>query len=153
MAGYLDQYGAGDERREKFRKRVLISLLVLLVAGGAAFFLFRNHRQERLVASYFDLLARKDYQAAYRLWGCTPERPCRDYIFERFMEDWGPSSPRSDVAHAKVERSFPFGASRSCGSGVIVGVHFGKGQEEKLWVERKDSTIGFSPYPGCPPGM
>jgi hypothetical protein len=25
-------------------------------------------------------------------------------------------------------------------------------QEDKLWVQRDDLTIGFSPLPGCPPG-
>jgi len=29
-------------------------------------------------------------------------------------------------------------------------VDFGKNQQEKLWVERKDMTVGFSPFPGCP---
>jgi hypothetical protein len=27
-----------------------------------------------------------------------------------------------------------------------------KKQEDKLWVQRDDLTIGFSPLPGCPQG-
>jgi len=147
MAGYLDQYGAGDERREKVRKRLLLSLLILVVAGGTLYFFFKNYRQERQVRQLFELLANKDYKSAYRLWGCTEDKPCRDYPFDKFMEDWGPASARKDVAGAHIAKS------RSCGSGVIMTVNFGNAQEEKLWVERKDLTIGFSPYPGCPPGL
>ena len=62
------------------------------------------------------------------------------------MEDWGPKSARADVGAYHIKKS------RSCGSGVIVTVDFGKNQQEKLWVERDDLTIGFSPWPGCPPG-
>jgi hypothetical protein len=35
---------------------------------------------------------------------------------------------------------------------VILTVDVGNNQEEKLWVERDDLTIGFSPWPGCPAG-
>ena len=37
MAGYLDQYGAGDERRIKIIKTWVISLVTLAVLGGLAF--------------------------------------------------------------------------------------------------------------------
>ena len=35
MAGFLDQYGAADERRGKIIKTLVISLLTLVVVGGA----------------------------------------------------------------------------------------------------------------------
>ncbi len=59
-----------------------------------------------------------------------------------FMQDWGPG--RANVSNFRITRS------RSCGSGVILTVDFGKGREEKLWVQRDDLTIGFSPLQGCP---
>ena len=34
MGGFLEQYGAGDERRGKIVKRVVISLVALLVVAG-----------------------------------------------------------------------------------------------------------------------
>ena len=68
MAGYLDQYGAGEERREKIIKTLVISLVALVVLGGIAFFVFHNYRQERQVKRFFELLQAHDYQGAYALW-------------------------------------------------------------------------------------
>jgi hypothetical protein len=165
MAGYLDQYGIGDERREKRNK-------LFLILGGCAlallflwFFFFvwdktellraqpvarlaqvlRNHRQESRVMNFFELLQRQDYKAAYAMWNCTDLHPCRDYTFPEFMKDWGPGS-----AHGAARYAIP--KSRSCGSGVIVTVDSGQNQDS-LWVQRGDLTIGFSPYPVCQAGF
>ncbi len=146
MAGYLDQYGAGDERREKIVKTVAISLVALVAIGGALTFLFYNYRQEGQVKRFFALLAAHEYQSAYALWGCTEAKPCRDYPMSAFMQDWGATGGRGDVGNFHIAKS------RSCGSGVILTVDFGKNQEEKLWVERHDLTTGFSPFPVCPAG-
>jgi hypothetical protein len=159
MAGYLDQYGAGDERREK-RNRLL------LYAGGAAlgalllwWFLFgwdkseivreshvarlvqklRHGSQENEVRQFLDLLKNRQYEAAYKVWG-----PNKDYPLNRFMEDWGPQG-QHNLSSFEVVRS------RTCGSGVVVTVEFQKGAEESLWVQKTDRTIGFSPFSsGCP---
>jgi len=146
MAGYLANYGAGDERREKLIRRLIIAAAVVVVAGGILYYFLKDFRQERQTRMFFALLEKHDYQAAYQLWGCTESKPCRDYPFKDFMDDWGPKSARGDVGAYHIKKS------RSCGSGVIVTVDFGKNQQEKLWVERDDLTIGFSPWPGCPPG-
>ncbi len=142
MAGYLDQYGKGDERREKIIKTVVYTLIALVVIGGPLLFIFHNFRQEQQVKKFFGLLAAKDYKAAYALWGCTDTKPCTGYSMQSFMEDWGPDKANpSDFRIAK---------SRSCGSGVILTVDFDKNRQEALWVERDDLVIGFSPLPGCP---
>ena len=146
MAGYLANYGAGDEQREKLIRRLIIAAAVVVVAGGILYYFLKDFRQERQTRSFFALLEKREYQAAYELWGCTEAKPCRDYPFKDFMEDWGPKSARAEVGTYHIKKS------RSCGSGVIVTVDFGKNQQEKLWVERDDLTIGFSPWPGCPPG-
>jgi hypothetical protein len=144
MAGYLDHYGAGEERREKIVKTLVLSVLALLVVGGSLFFIFHNYREEHQVKEFFDHLAAHDYKTAYAMFGCTDAKPCRDYAFAQFMEDWGPASGRNNTSNFRISRS------RSCGSGVILTVDFGQNQQEKLWVERKDMTVGFSPFPGCP---
>ena len=149
MAGYLDHYGAGEERREKTIKRLVLTAVVVVIAAGVLFLIFKNYRQERQVNRFYGLLSRQDYQAAYVLWGCTAANPCRDYQFTEFMKDWGPQSEHGDA------KSFHITKTRSCGSGVIVTVD-SKGanqQEDKLWVQRDDLTIGFSPLPGCPAGQ
>jgi hypothetical protein len=146
MAGYLDHYGAGEERREQMIKKVALTALLVVIAAAVLYFVFKNYRQERQVKSFFSLLERQDYKSAYVLWGCTDTNPCRDYPFSEFMKDWGPQSEHADA------RSFHITKTRSCGSGVIVTVDSSKNQEDKLWVQRDDLTIGFSPLPGCPAG-
>ena len=143
MAGYLDHYGAGEERREKIIKRAALALVTVVVVGSVALFLLYNIRQERQATRFFDLLEQKQYDAAYALWVRT-DSDRRGYPMSSFMQDWGPQSPHADVS------GFHISKSRSCGSGVILTVDFSKGPQEKLWVQRKDLTIGFSPLPGCP---
>jgi len=147
MAGYLDQYGAGEARRGKIIKTLVISLLLLVVVGGSLFFVFHNVREERKVKQFYALLAAKDYKGAYALFGCTDTAPCRYYGFDKFMEDWGPNSGHNDLSNVRISRS------RSCGSGVLLTVQYGNNQQEKLWVERHDMSIGFPPVQGCPTGM
>ena len=43
--------------------------------------------------------------------------------------------------------------SRSCGSGVLLTIDYGSNRQEKLWVERRDMSIGFPPVQGCPAGL
>jgi hypothetical protein len=143
MAGYLDQYGAGEEQRARKIKIAILSILAVAVTGGILFYIFKNYRQEQQVKHFFDLLSRKEYNAAYALWGCTDEKPCRDYPLEEFLKDWGPASGKADYHIAR---------SRSCGSGVILTVGYSDREQDLLWVERDELTIGFSPWPGCPPG-
>jgi hypothetical protein len=143
MAGYLDQYGAGEERRIRIIKTLVIAVVALAVLGSIAFFVFHNYRQEQAVKHFFELLEARDYQSAYSLW-VRSDSDRKGYPFDKFMEDWGPKSPHPDVSNYKISRS------RSCGSGVILTVDFGSNQQEKLWVQRDDLTIGFSPLPGCP---
>ena len=165
MPGYLDEYGAGDEQREKRNK------LIILLGAGALLLLFlwlfffvwdkteilriqpvarlaqvlRNHRQEGRVKTFFSLLGRHDYKAAYALWNCTDDHPCKEYPFAEFMKDWGPESPARSA-------QFQILRSRSCGNGVIVTVDLGHGSEQALWVQRDDLIIGFSPFPVCQVG-
>jgi len=143
MAGYLDQYGAGVERRLKIIKRLVISLIAVVVLGGVAFFIFHNYFQERQVKRFFERLQAKDYQGAYELW-VSSESDRRGYPFNSFLQDWGPQSGHASVEGYRISRS------RSCGNGVILTVDFADGKQEKLWVQRENLVIGFSPLPGCP---
>lgn len=144
MAGYLDTYGAGEERREKFLKTTLLVAAALLVGGAILWVFFHNYPEERQTQRFFDLLKSGDFKAAYALWGCTDAQPCRDYSMSEFMKDWGPNqAPVGDFAVLDSE---------SCGSGVIVEVDTGKAANKKLWVERNSHVLGFPPFERCPQG-
>ena len=147
MSGYLEHYGAGDEKREKRRRNIVLSVLGLLVVSGALYLAFRNYREEKQLTIFFDLLKQQNYKAAYEMWGCTDKNPCRDYAFERFQEDWGPKSKHTNLGAMKTVKT------KSCSSGIIQIVDFGGGDEVNLWVNRKDRVIGFSPWPVCNPRM
>jgi hypothetical protein len=147
MAGYLEQYGAGDERRVKIIKTLAISIVAIVVVGGALFFVFHNFREESRVKQFYALLNARDFKGAYALFGCTDTTPCRYYGFDQFQRDFGPNSGHDNVSNARISRS------RSCGSGVLLTIDFGQNQQERLWVERHDMSIGFPPVQGCPAGM
>ena len=143
MAGYLDQYGAGEERRSKIIKAVAITAVSVLIVGSVLFFIFHNYRQEQQVKQFFRLLEEQNYKSAYAMWVRT-ESDRKGYPLESFMRDWGPHGEHKNVAGYRIAKS------RSCGSGVILTVDFGQEKLERLWVQRDDLTIGFSPLNGCP---
>ena len=154
MAGYLDHYGAGEERRENIVKRAWIALAVLIVVGGPLLYIFHNIRQESQLKQMFALLAAHDYKGAYALWGCTDAKPCPGYSMKSFMQDWGPDKGdptkyRITGPHRLLTDLIPQLASKSCGSGVILDVTFGN-DRDVLWIERNNLVIGFSPFPRCP---
>lgn len=147
MPGYLEGYGAGEEKREKLLKRIALFVVLALIVGGASYFFLRNYRETRQTELFFELLRKQDYAAAYRLWGCTLTSPCRDYDMDKFMADWGPKSPHADLSALKITKT------RGCATGVIFETNFGKGEPDYLWVDRKTKNLGFAPWPVCNPRM
>ena len=103
MSDFLSGYGAGEERRSKIVWRSIAAVAAVLVVAAILYFTFRGYRQKKRVESFLELLGRQDFQAAYQLWGCTSAAPCRDYSFDRFMEDWGAKSPRAIASHRYQE--------------------------------------------------
>jgi hypothetical protein len=144
MGGYLDAYGVADQRRERRLKRIVIWGLAAVILATSCYFLFRNWRQERTVKQFFSLLDQKNYQAAYALWGCTQDTPCKYYSPEKFNEDFGPSSPFANAGAAKILHT------DVCGTGVVFDVEIPRGEEVGLYVDRETNVIGFAPGPRCP---
>jgi hypothetical protein len=147
MGGYLEAYGAGEERRVR-RMRVLKIALIAgvcaAIVGAVLYTVFKNHAEERQVKTFIEELRKPDYQAAYRMWGCNEAHPCRDYSFDKFMEDWGPKSPHASVASARI------GMSESCGTGVLLRLDYKSAEPVSLWVERNAPVISYAPWPECP---
>ncbi len=147
MGSYLDAYASAGQqsaRRATIVKRIVVSVLIGAVVVTVAYFSLRTWNQEHAVNQFLEDLQRKDYQNAYRLWGCTPEKPCKDYSSDKFNEDWGASSLYSNAAALKVEH-IDF-----CDTGVVFDLTYPKQEELGLWVDRSTNLIGFAPWPRCP---
>ncbi len=144
MSDYLAGYGAGEERRSKILWRTIGAVVAVVLIAAVCYFTFRGYSHKKRVQAFLDALNRRDYQTAYQMWGCTPAKPCRDYSFDRFMEDWGPTSPRS-IQPTGIKKT------KYCGQGVIAFLDTKKGDESVLWVESKDLNLGFAPWPVCNP--
>jgi hypothetical protein len=147
MSGFFESYRSGEAEREKRRWRVVLYVALALIAAATLYFVFRNYRETRQAKLFFELLGKKDYAAAYALWGCSEKSPCRDYVMTKFMEDWGPSSPHANLSAMKITKT------SGCATGVIIETDFGAGRPDYLWVDRKTKYLGFAPWPGCHPRL
>jgi len=149
MASYLEAYGAAEQHRARIIavvKNCSIVLGGLLLAGLILFAIYRNYTEERQAKNFLGLLEARNYAAAYALWGCTDTRPCPQYPFSKFLDDWGPKS-----AHASDPVQASIGLSQSCGSGVVIRLDYKNPADSvPLWVERDSGIISFAPWPECP---
>jgi len=143
MAGYLDQYGAGDERRAKTIKRTAIGILAAILLTVLPWYVFKNHSEEGKVKNFLELLRKHDYASAYKTWGCDNPKACDGYPFNRFLEDWGEKSS-ADPSMLRIEDS------QSCGQGVMLTVRASRDRKDTLWVEKPAGIISFAPTPVCP---
>ena len=144
MAEFLSGFGVKDEKRERRNKRIVLAVVGLAVFGGLFYYFARTFVEERTVSRFVSLLGSQDYKGAYALWGCTDQAPCRDYKFERFMEDWGPKSPygrTSDISKTLAE---------PCGNAVWVTLKTPTTEELGLAVDGDTRLISFTPAARCP---
>ena len=150
MPGYLDQYGVGEEQRNRVIIRSVLAVVAIVILTSLGWYLLKNHHQESVVKTFLADVRRGDYQAAYRDWGCTPARPCSGYDFDKFNEDWGRAAKDSPPDPAILGIT----DSESCNQGVLLTVAVNSARQEKLWVDKDaakyNDAISFSPYPICP---
>ncbi len=141
MGAYLQHYGIEDERRGRTIKRIVLACIAFVVVLIAAYLFFHNYPEKRVVKNFLSQVNGHDYQAAYRDWGCTTEHPCPNYDYNRFMEDWGPSS--------KARSPWKIASIDGCKSFVTVNVQAQGSQLQSLAVERDNHSLGYAPSPEC----
>ncbi|MDQ1471649.1 MAG: hypothetical protein QOJ99_3129 [Bryobacterales bacterium] len=153
MPGYLDQYGAGEEQRNRIIIRTVVSTLTIVILGTLFWYLLRNHHQEGVVKNFLTAVRKGDYQGAYRAWGCSGPGACSGYTYDSFLSDWGPAA-KSTSQPALDFKPDPSALgiidSESCNNGVLLTVEVNQARTEKLWVDRKSDAINYAPYPICP---
>lgn len=137
-----------DPARERRRKRVAVIVTVAAVLAVVLFFRFRNWPYEHVVHNFFQALEGGDYGKAYGIWMHDPgwkqhADRYKNYSFEEFNRDWGPSGEWGLIKEFQIDGS----VRPKNGSGVVVQVTVNHRTEKaRLWVEKKDKTLTFSPY-------
>ncbi len=147
MAGYLEDYGAGEGKHSRIVRLTLIGLLLAIVLGTAGYFGLRNHSKRQKLDQFIELLEQKDYKAAHALWGCTDATPCRDYDLRRFLRDWGPDSAAKNPGTAHVVTRATCGGVFNV-TGILRIYKFDPEYEVSLWVNSEDGNVGYAPVIG-----
>ncbi len=141
MDSYLQQYGAGDEKRSRVIKIIVLSVIAILLLTWAAYLVFHNYPEKQVVKHFLGEVNSAQYQQAYRDWGCTTAHPCPNYDYQRFLEDWGPPK--------KISSPWQIANVDGCKSFVTVNVQAQGAELQSLSVQRDDHELGFAPAPEC----
>ncbi|MFL6353095.1 MAG: hypothetical protein ACJ74Z_14775 [Bryobacteraceae bacterium] len=139
MGSYLQQYGAGDERRIRIIKTIIIAGVIVASLAIAGYLFFRNYPEKQVVKQFLAEVNSRQYQAAYRDWGCTSSNACRDYDYRRFMQDWA----------GKGSSPWKIASVDGCKSFVTVNVQANGAELESLAVQRGTHALSFAPSPEC----
>jgi hypothetical protein len=139
-----------DPRRERRRRIRIIGIIVVVLVIAGLIWSLRYWPEEHAVSQFFAALEKQDYETAYGFWMHDPqwrEHPDRysRYPYNEFYRDWGPGGEWGLIKSYKIYASGtpPGGGS----SGVIVEVVVnGRAEHARVWVEKSDKTLGFSPY-------
>jgi hypothetical protein len=127
-----------DPQKQRRRRQIILAVVSIAVIVFGLFYIFRYWPYEHRVDQFFSALESKDYKQAYAIWQ-------NDSGWEQeFYRDWGPAGEWGMITSHKVEgAATPKGGS----SGVVVVVTINQRVEPaRLWVEKKDRTLTWSPY-------
>ena len=141
MGSYLQSYGIEEEHRGRVIRRIVAGCVAAVLIAIAAYFVFHDYPEKQIVKRFLAEINSRNYQAAYRDWGCTDRHPCPNYDMRRFMDDWGqPKNGSSPWKIASVD---------SCRTFVTVNVQATGTELQSLAVQRSDDSLGFAPSPEC----
>jgi hypothetical protein len=135
---------AARRRRNRIASAAVLLLIVLWLAWT-----YRNFPEERIVSRFLDALQNHDYEAAYSIWMHDPQwkqhpQKYSNYPFNEFYRDWGPGGEWGLIRSYKIYAS---GTPKGGGSGVVVEVIVNdRAEHARVWVEKSDKTLSFSPY-------
>jgi hypothetical protein len=144
----LDAKEYDPQKERKRRARIISAIVVLLVLGFLGWW-FRYWPEERVADRFFDALQRQDYETAYGIWMHDPQwQQHRDrypkYPYNEFYRDWGPGGEWGLIKSHKI---YAVGSPPGGGSGVVVDVTVNdRANRARVWVEKSDKTMSFSPY-------
>jgi hypothetical protein len=138
-----------DPAQERKRRNRTISVAVALVLLACLGWWFRYWPEERIADHFFDALQQQQYETAYGIWMHDPqwrEHTARyqKYPYNEFYQDWGPGGEWGLIRSHKI---YAAGTPPGGGSGIVVDVTVNdRAQRARVWVEKSDKTMSFSPY-------
>ncbi len=141
MGSFFQQYGVEEERRNRVVKTIVLSVLGLAVLALIGYSILHDYSEEQIAKRFLKQVNSHQYQEAYREWGCTPEHPCPNYDYNRFLQDWGPQ--------AKAGSAWKIASTDSCRAFLTVNVEASGVEQQSLSVQRSDKSLGFAPAPEC----
>jgi hypothetical protein len=66
MSTYLENYGKGEEKRQRLVKSASIFVLLVLICTGLGWYILHNRKEDAAVSNFVELLRKKDYQPPMR---------------------------------------------------------------------------------------
>ena len=146
-----------DAARARKRRALIVGLVVLVLVIALVWWQARYWPEERVVDRFFDTLQQQNYDKAYGIWMHDPDwkqhpQQYVRYPLSDFMKDWGPSGEWGIIKSHRIDGAgVPKGYSGSpfataSGVVVIVTVNDRIADKARVWVQKEDKSLGFSPY-------
>ena len=121
---------------ERQKIYIWVAIAVFIVVAPILYYEFKNIMEERAAARFFATLQEGRYADAYKLWQAGGS-----YSLAEFTKDWGDQSEFGKISGFKIT------GSHAMGSGVrVIATLSPSGKEARIWVEKKDMSLGFPPY-------
>ena len=143
MSGYLQNYGVGEERRNRIIKWLIISgVSVVSDRRGSRYLFLHNYFETQTVKTFLAEVNSRQYDAAYHDWGCSElPRRVRTTTTKDFWKTGGPE--KKTTSPWKVE------SVEGCTSFVTVNVQAQGSELQSLGVLRGAKTVMYAPSPEC----
>ena len=135
-----------DSAKAKRNRLIIAGVAFAILLSVYLYFQFRNWPEERVVNKFFQALEVRDYEKAYSIWMNDPnwkQHPNAHprYKYGDFYLDWGPGGEYGLIKSHKID------GTKRTGSGVVLVVTVNERTEKaRLWVERSDKTMSYSPF-------
>lgn len=138
-----------DEAKARRRRIWISSIIAAVLIIGFFLWWFRYWPLERRVDKFFDALQSSQLEQAYGIWMNDPDwkqhpQKYDRYPYSDFVRDWGPSGEWGIIRSHHVDGA---ASPRGGGSGVVVVTTVNdRAEKARIWVEKSDKTMHFSPY-------
>jgi len=138
-----------DPAKERRRRLLISGIITVVLLGAFLTWWYRYLPYERRVSKFFSALEQKQYERAYGIWMNDPkwkehQQQYTRYPFGEFYTDWGPGGEWGLINSHHVDGS---AAPRGGSSGVVVVTTVNhRAEQARIWVEKSDKTLHFSPY-------